>query len=108
MRAEDMTRGLAGRWFGHYGVAACPAHDDRTPSLSISDSASGRLLLHCHAGCDHKAVREAVAVKLGSFGNNEPFQRPPRNPTQRKSAAKLVRRIWSQGVALPGTSAEAY
>jgi KaiC/GvpD/RAD55 family RecA-like ATPase len=29
----------------------CPAHDDRTPSLTITTGDDGRTLLHCHAGC---------------------------------------------------------
>jgi len=32
--------------------ARCPAHDDRHASLSVSSSDDGRVLLHCHAGCD--------------------------------------------------------
>ena len=36
---------------GVNAMARCPAHDDRTPSLSITDA--GELaLLYCHAGCD--------------------------------------------------------
>jgi hypothetical protein len=34
------------------GKARCPAHDDRTPSLSVSESEDGRALIYCHAGCD--------------------------------------------------------
>lgn len=29
----------------------CPAHDDRTASLSVGRGDEGRILLHCHAGC---------------------------------------------------------
>lgn len=36
--------------------ARCPAHDDKRNSLSISEGDDGRLLLHCHAGCDYKAI----------------------------------------------------
>src|SRR5262249_5167845 len=39
--------------------AKCPAHDDKEPSLSISEGADGRALLHCHAGC---ALDEIVAA----------------------------------------------
>jgi 5S rRNA maturation endonuclease (ribonuclease M5) len=33
-------------------TARCPAHDDRTPSLSVGESQDGRVLIYCHAGCD--------------------------------------------------------
>lgn len=32
-------------------LAQCPAHDDRNPSMSVS-ARSGKVMLHCHAGCD--------------------------------------------------------
>ena len=38
----------------HNGVgyqARCPAHDG-APSLTITEGADGRVLLHCHAGCE--------------------------------------------------------
>ena len=31
-------------------TACCPAHDDKTPSLSITEISDG-VLIHCHAGC---------------------------------------------------------
>ncbi len=41
--------------------AQCPAHDDRTPSLSINIGNDNKALLHCHAGCPP----EAIILKLG-------------------------------------------
>jgi hypothetical protein len=32
-------------------MARCPHHDDRQASLSVTEGADGRVLLHCHAGC---------------------------------------------------------
>ena len=37
-------------------VACCPAHDDKTPSLSIKDAPNGKVLVHCHAGCSQDEV----------------------------------------------------
>ena len=36
--------------------ASCPAHDDKKPSLSITEGEDGRVLLKCHAGCTIEAV----------------------------------------------------
>ena len=43
MRAEAITAALGGRWHGSYGNACCPAHDDSTPSLSISEGKDGKI-----------------------------------------------------------------
>lgn len=44
--------------------AQCPAHDDRTPSLRVSTGSDGRVLVCCHAGCETRAVVEAVGLTL--------------------------------------------
>jgi DNA primase len=41
-------------------VACCPAHDDKTPSLSIEDSRDGKVLVHCFAGCSQDQVIGAL------------------------------------------------
>ena len=45
---------------GAQWLAQCPAHADRTPSLSIADRDNGRVLLHCFAGCDARDVIAAL------------------------------------------------
>lgn len=66
MSAREITRVLKGTWHGAYGTARCPAHDDRSPSLSLRDGEDGRLLVHCFAGCSYEAVHEALR-RLGLF-----------------------------------------
>lgn len=43
-------------------IARCPAHDDRSPSLSIRYT-EDRVLLHCFAGCSAEAVLEALGLR---------------------------------------------
>jgi P4 family phage/plasmid primase-like protien len=43
-------------------TAKCPAHDDDNASLSISEGANGRTLLHCHAGCVPEAICAALKI----------------------------------------------
>lgn len=38
----------------------CPAHLDRTPSLSVTTTPSGKLLVHCHASCSQDTVVAAL------------------------------------------------
>src|SRR5262249_21714713 len=47
--------------------ALCPAHDDNNPSLSVSLSDAGRLLIKCHAGCLFDQIKEALEAKGISF-----------------------------------------
>ena len=44
-------------------TACCPAHDDRNPSLSLSDGDDGRILVHCHAGCEQDVVIAALKTR---------------------------------------------
>ena len=59
MTAETIAKALGGRKAGSGWTARCPAHDDREPSLSIRD-ADGKVLVHCHAGCDQRDVIAAL------------------------------------------------
>jgi putative DNA primase/helicase len=59
MTAAEIARHLHGRKSGSGWMARCPAHDDREPSLSLQD-VSGKLLVHCHAGCPQAAVVAAL------------------------------------------------
>lgn len=58
--ARDVVAALGGRWHGAYGTAQCPAHDDRSPSLSLRDGTAGRILLRCYAGCSGGEVIAAL------------------------------------------------
>ncbi len=63
--ALDRLRGLPGfRTAGrNQWQARCPGHDDLKASLSIGQAEDGRVLLHCHAGCDLAAILRAVGIQ---------------------------------------------
>lgn len=44
----------------HEWMAVCPAHNDRTPSLSIAEASDGTVLMHCFAGCDIHDIVNAI------------------------------------------------
>jgi putative DNA primase/helicase len=54
--AKSIAETLGGRKSGRGWSARCPAHDDRTPSLSLRDTPDGRVLAYCHAGCKQEEV----------------------------------------------------
>ncbi len=47
--------------------ASCPAHEDKTASLSVSISGDGVILAHCHAGCDFKSIAQALGMESRDF-----------------------------------------
>jgi 5S rRNA maturation endonuclease (ribonuclease M5) len=42
-------------------TALCPAHADKSPSLSVSNG-DGKVLINCHAGCPPDAVLRAIGL----------------------------------------------
>ncbi len=44
-------------------MARCPAHDDKSPSLSIHET-DDRVLAHCFAGCQPEAICRALGLEL--------------------------------------------
>ncbi len=48
-------------------TALCPAHEDRTPSLSVSEGDDGRALVKCHAGCKVEEVVVAIDLSLADL-----------------------------------------
>ncbi|MBM7062828.1 AAA family ATPase [Pseudomonas sp. UL073] len=49
---------------GERYVAKCPAHQDKSPSLSLSRGDDGRALVHCYAGCELRDVMAAVGLEM--------------------------------------------
>lgn len=48
-------------------VARCPAHADRSPSLSIREGRDGRTLLRCFAGCESTAIVRALGLSIADL-----------------------------------------
>jgi len=48
-------------------MAQCPSHDDKSPSLRITEGQDGRILIHCYAGCGATDVVQAVGLQLSDL-----------------------------------------
>jgi putative DNA primase/helicase len=105
---------LGARRAGNSWIARCPAHDDKTPSLSISEGEDGKVLVYCHAGCDQEDVI-AELIRLGLWHNNSHdlyvsrhdagYRRSIQNDAKRSDYAQA---IWLNAVAARGTLVETY
>ncbi len=67
MRNDVLDRFPDAKRAGHGWTAKCPAHDDRTASLSIGTGDDGRALLHCHAGCSLEDLLAAVHLEASDL-----------------------------------------
>ncbi len=113
MNAEALTKALGGTWHGSYGTARCPAHEDRTPSLSIRDGDNGRLLTCCHAGCPPEAVWAALQDRgLVERGDHRPARRHrrprPRRAPEPSPNQDHALEIWRAARPAPDPPVEAY
>jgi putative DNA primase/helicase len=83
--AEKLAHTLGGRRVGRGWTAKCPAHQHRTPSLSIGESNDGKLLVCCHAGCEQAQVI-AVLRDRGLWADSGRRHDKIAHPQSRQSA----------------------
>jgi hypothetical protein len=104
VNAAELTKALGGKWYGSYGTACCPAHEDRSPSLSICER-DGRLLWRCHAGCDQGAVLEALQAR-GLLDEGRQDCAAPRDNGSSNTERAL--QIWNIAAPAPATEVATY
>lgn len=71
-RLKGVKKTGPGRW-----IAQCPAHEDRSPSLSLKEADGGVVLLHDFGGCSPDDVCAAVGLELRDLF--PPSERSPRD-----------------------------
>lgn len=52
--------------------ACCPAHEDRSPSMSVRELPDGRILVHCFAGCGVDEILGAVGLDFDALFPEKP------------------------------------
>ena len=85
-RLDGVRQAGPGRW-----MARCPAHQDRSPSLSVRET-DNRILVHCFGGCEVGDVLEAVSLELSDLFDR-PLQHhygPVRDRRHRHAAAEAL------------------
>lgn len=110
---------LGGRWKGKGGMCRCPAHEDSSPSLHVTQ-APETVLIRCHAGCHWRDVMDALIFR-GLWPDREDRGSPnaPMAPAARRPSVEIpdddelrrrdiARGIWSKSTPIYGTDAETY
>lgn len=104
--AREATARLKGTWHGSYGMACCPAHQDRTPSLSIKPGHSA-VLYKCFAGCTQDEIIAALAAEGVAPTDRKlvPARMPQVDPERHM---RLALDIWDRSLPVRGTVADRY
>ena len=72
-------------------TARCPAHEDRDPSLSISEAPDGRVLVKCFGGCGALDVITAVGLTWDVlFPPNQERYRPLHSRRKDEAHERMV------------------
>lgn len=77
-------------------LVLCPAHDDRNPSLHLTDQ-NGRVFVHCFAGCSYVEILQAISDYLdeASF-NSAVVDSTSASIISNGSTEELVRQWWKE------------
>jgi putative DNA primase/helicase len=115
MSAESIAIALGGRKAGRGWSARCPAHDDRNPSLSLRDSATGGVLVKCFAGCPkNEIIASLKALGLWVGGTSWRTSTKRLKPSAMKQTAddqtrtSIALSIWQACIPAEGTLVETY
>ena len=91
LSAESIAVALHGRRMGARWFAKCPAHDEKTPSLSIREI-DGKVLVHCFGGCPSTAVLRELRAR-GLWPRHEPL-----TPAEKRAWGLARRRAEAEAV----------
>lgn len=111
--ARDLTTNLNGRWYGSYGVAACPVCQPQKRrdqhALTIADG-HDKLLVHCKkSGCSFLNIMDAAGVNSGEWRTSDAYAtRRNSDKPQIQTTEYQARRLWSETQPIGGTPAENY
>lgn len=97
----DLVAALGGRWQGYAAICRCPAHADRTPSLSLRQG-QREVLVTCFAGCRPEDILRELRLVPVRAGTLAP-------PPARAGGVANVMRLWERAAPVtPGSLAHRY
>ncbi|KHK90365.1 DUF7146 domain-containing protein [Novosphingobium malaysiense] len=106
--AANLVKRLGGIWSPGGGMCRCPAHNDRTPSLSVrvGDKA---LLFKCFAGCETIDVMRAIQrLDMSIPAGGERLAGSPSSPLSPSWRRRRAQDLWDEALPIAGTPAQTY
>lgn len=58
-------------------IACCPAHEDRSPSMTLREADDGRILMHCFAGCSVESILGSIGLDFDALFPDKPLEHVP-------------------------------
>lgn len=89
-RLEGVRSTGPNRW-----IAKCPAHSDKSASLSLLETDDGRILLHDFAGCSAQEILDAVGLQMSDLFPERKRLRPRTREEIREQAEAMRRNGWA-------------
>ncbi|HDS0929332.1 TPA: virulence-associated protein E [Pseudomonas putida] len=104
-RLEKVKPTATGRW-----KACCPAHNDKHPSLAITETSDGVVLLKCWAGCTTKEIVTAIGLELRDLfpGDEQPRRSPSRAAIEHERMVYRIGQSLQQEGTLAGDDLERF
>ena len=107
-RARSIVESLGGTWRQNKGMCCCPAHNDRTPSLSVTLGRKA-ILFHCFAGCSNEEVIAALGHQgIRSHDLFDGADAVAADRQEKRAFNSIARRLWHSAAVISGSPAEEY
>ena len=93
---------------GNGYIDVCPAHEDRTPSLSICEAEDGKIPLHCFAGCGFDETIGAAGLSNQKVSISKKFGGSTYSVNSTVDRINHAISIWNTTQPIEGSIAETY
>ena len=89
-RLDKVKSGKNNSW-----IACCPAHDDKNPSLTITEI-EDRVLIKCWSGCDTYEICESVGLDISDLFPERTASSKPIKAEKRYNPAHVLEALLSE------------
>lgn len=116
--ASEIVHALGGR----NSVCRCPSHDDKNPSLSVTNTDDGDVTVHCFAGCDWRDVKNElrhrgllpdwqhseIAPEIQAKLATERRKREKQVEKEKAERTQWCKEVWNESTEAPESPVQAY
>lgn len=86
------------KWGSTQYIAPCPAHNDKSPSLSVTTGRNGGILIHCFGGCAVSDVCASVGVSTADLMPDSGYRQEGLRKPQGASVDDFVVELFEHGI----------